>query len=115
MELGLKGKNVVVTGGGTNIGRAITLAFAVEGSNVAIAELNRTAGGTGGREVNAMDNGATAIVIDADVTDKARTDAMMAELVSRLGGVDVLVNNVGWTIDRLFVEKPGTSTQRKWI
>ena len=105
MELGLKGKNVVVTGGGTNIGRAIALAFAVEGSNVAIAELNRAAGEQVAAEVQAMDNGATAIVVDADVTDKARTDAMMSELVSRLGGVDVLVNNVGWTIDRLFVEK----------
>ena len=105
MELGLKGKNVVVTGGGTNIGRAIALAFATEGSNVAIAELNRAAGEQVAAEVQAMDNGATAIVIDADVTDKARTDAMMAELVSRLGGVDVLVNNVGWTIDRLFLEK----------
>ena len=49
MELGLKGKNVVVTGGGNNIGRAITLAFAAEGCNVAIAELNRDAGQAGRR------------------------------------------------------------------
>lgn len=105
MELGLKGKNVVVTGGGNNIGRAITLAFAAEGCNVAIAELNHDAGKRVAGEVAAIGSGATATVIDADVTDRARTDAMVAEAIDRLGSVDVLVNNVGWTIDRLFIEK----------
>lgn len=105
MELGLKGKNVVVTGGGNNIGRAITLAFAAEGCNVAIAELNHDAGKRVAGEVAALGNGATATVIDADVTDRAKTDAMVAEAIDHLGSVDVLINNVGWTIDRLFVEK----------
>ena len=105
MELGLKGKNVVVTGGGNNIGRAIVLAFAAEGSNVAIAELNRAAGQRVVAEVTALETGASAIVVDADVTDRARTDAMVAEAIDRLGSVDVLVNNVGWTIDRLFMDK----------
>ena len=105
MELGLKGKNVVVTGGGNNIGRAITLAFAAEGCNVAIAELNQAAGERVALEVRALNSGATATVIDVDVTDRAKTDAMIAEAISRLGSVDVLVNNVGWTIDRLFMEK----------
>lgn len=105
MELGLKGKNVVVTGGGNNIGRAITLAFAAEGCNVAIAELNQAAGQRVAGEVRALNSGATATVIDVDVTDRAKTDAMIAEAIARLGSVDVLVNNVGWTIDRLFMEK----------
>ncbi len=105
MELGLKGKNVIVTGGGNNIGRAITLAFAEEGCNLAIAELNPDAGRKVADEVAAMNTGATATVIDADVTDQANTDAMIAEAVARLGCVDVLVNNVGWTVDRLFLDK----------
>lgn len=105
MELGLKGKNVLVTGGGNNIGRAITLAFAAEGCNVAIAELNHAAGKRVVTEVAALDSGASAIVVDADVTDQARTVAMMNEAIDRLGSVDVLVNNVGWTIDRLFMDK----------
>lgn len=105
MELGLKGKNVVVTGGGNNIGKAITLAFAAEGCNVAIAELNHDAGKRVAGEVAAMGNGATATVIDADVTDRPKTDAMVAEVIAQLGSVDVLINNVGWTIDRLFIEK----------
>ena len=105
MELGLKGKNVVVTGGGNNIGRAITLAFAAEGCNLGIAELNRTAGEQVAVEVEALGTGATATVIDADVTDQGKTDAMIAEAIGRMGSVDVLVNNVGWTIDRLFIDK----------
>ncbi len=105
MELGLKGKNIVVTGGGNNIGRAIVLAFATEGSTIAIAELNRAAGERVAAEVAAMDTGAKAIVIDADVTDREKTGGMISEAVARLGNVDVLVNNVGWTVDRLFVEK----------
>ena len=39
MELGLRGKHVIVTGGGSNIGRAIVHAFAAEGSDISIAEL----------------------------------------------------------------------------
>ena len=105
MELGLKGKNVVVTGGGNNIGRAITLAFAAEGCNLAIAELNREAGEAVAAEVAAMGSGATATVIDADVTNRASIDAMVADAIARLGSVDVLVNNVGWTVDRLFMDK----------
>ena len=39
MELGLKEKNIIITGGGSNIGRSIVHAFAAEGSNITIAEL----------------------------------------------------------------------------
>ena len=106
MELGLKGKNVIVTGGGNNIGRAIVLAFAAEGSRIAIAELDRAAGERVAAEVAALSTDASAIVIDADVTDPDKTDAMLAAAVAQLGSVDVLVNNVGWTVDRLFLDKP---------
>jgi 2-hydroxycyclohexanecarboxyl-CoA dehydrogenase len=40
MDLNLKGKSVIVTGGGSNIGRAISLAFAREGAHVTIAEID---------------------------------------------------------------------------
>ena len=42
MDLGLAGKSVIVTGGGSNIGRGISLAFAKEGVNLAIADLDET-------------------------------------------------------------------------
>ena len=55
MELGLKNKNVVVTGGGSNIGRAIVHAFAAEGCNITIAELAPTQGEKVAAEVAAIE------------------------------------------------------------
>ena len=106
MELGLKGKNVIVTGGGSNIGRAIVHAFAVEGSNIAIAELAPSQGEIVAAEVAAMGAGSRVMVVPTNVTDPASVSAMVEQAVDGFGPVDVLVNNVGWTIDRLFLEKP---------
>jgi 2-hydroxycyclohexanecarboxyl-CoA dehydrogenase len=104
MELNLKGKSVVVTGGGSNIGRAITLAFAREGAHVTIAEIDAAQGEKAAGE--ARKSGATsAVVVPTDVTKWDSVQAMVREVEGRTGRVDVLVNNVGWTLDRLFMEK----------
>jgi len=104
MELNLKGKSVVVTGGGSNIGRAITLAFAREGAHVTIAEIDAAQGEKAA--VEARKSGATsAVVVPTDVTNWDSVQAMVREVEGRTGRVDVLVNNVGWTLDRLFMEK----------
>jgi 2-hydroxycyclohexanecarboxyl-CoA dehydrogenase len=106
MELGLQGKNVIVTGGGSNIGRAIVHAFADEGSNVAIAELAPQQGELVAAEVKAKNKAGQVRVIPADVSDPAQVEAMVAKTIHDMGSVDVLVNNVGWTVDRLFLDKP---------
>ena len=106
MELGLEGKNVIITGGGSNIGRAIVHAFAAEGSNITIAELAPSHGEKVAEEVAAINGDARVKVIATDVTDHHQVGRMVEQSVSEYGSVDVLVNNVGWTIDRLFLEKP---------
>src|SRR5712692_5414041 len=104
MELNLSGKSVIVTGGGSNIGRAISLAFAREGVNLTIAEIDEGQGEKVAAEVQKQ--GATsATVVPTDVTKPDSVLALVKGVESRLGQVDVLVNNVGWTHDRLFVEK----------
>ena len=113
MELGLKGKHVIVTGGGTNIGRAIVNAFGREGSKISIAELVPSQGEIVAAEVIAMDSGAVVNVIPTDVTDHENVATMMAAAIAEFGPVDVLVNNVGWTIDRLFMEKPRQEWERE--
>src|SRR5215475_12572807 len=109
MDLNLEGKSVIVTGGGSNIGRAIALAFAKERVNLTIAEIDE---GQGGKVVAEAEQGgaASAAVIRTDVTKWESVQAMVRAVESRHGRVDVLVNNVGWTYDRLFVEK----TRDEW-
>ena len=106
MELGLKGKNVIITGGGSNIGRAIVHAFAAEGSNITIAELSPSQGEKVAAEVAAGGAEGRVKVIATDVTHHEQVERMVEQSISEFGSVDVLVNNVGWTVDRLFLEKP---------
>ncbi|HEX6347783.1 MAG TPA: SDR family oxidoreductase [Candidatus Dormibacteraeota bacterium] len=101
MELGLSGRSVIVTGGASNIGRAIVLAFAAEGARVLIADLDAARA-----QQTAVEAGSGAAVKVTDVTSWDSAQAMVADAVHRFGGVDVLVNCAGWTVDRLFVEKP---------
>jgi 2-hydroxycyclohexanecarboxyl-CoA dehydrogenase len=109
MELGLKGKSVIVTGGGSNIGRAIGLAFAREGSHLTIAEIDEAQGEKAAIDARAA-GAASAHVVRTDVTQWDSVRAMVRAVEDRHGRVDVLVNNVGWTVDRLFVEK----TREEW-
>ena len=113
MELGLKGKHVIVTGGGTNIGRAIVHAFAAEGSRISIAELVPSQGEIVAGEVTAMDTGALVNVVPTDVTDPEKVATMIEAAIAKFGPVAVLVNNVGWTVDRLFMEKPRNEWERE--
>lgn len=95
MELGLKGKSVVVTGGGSNIGRAIVLAFAAEGARLTIGDIDEAQAAK--VAALARDKGAGAAqVVRTDVTDFAQTKALIQAASEKYGGVDALVNNVGW-------------------
>ncbi len=109
MELNLAGKSVIVTGGGSNIGRAISLAFGREGVHLAIAELDEAQGKKAAVEAERL-GAASAMVVRTDVTKPEQVQAMVKAVEERHGGVDVLINNVGWTHDRLFVEK----TREEW-
>ena len=104
MDLGLTGKTVVVTGGGSNIGRAISLAFAREGSNVVIAELDEFQGKKVADQANATRGGGRCIVVKTDVTKLDKVEAMVKKTLEEFGKIDVLVNNVGWDKPQLFTE-----------
>jgi 2-hydroxycyclohexanecarboxyl-CoA dehydrogenase len=95
MDLELKGKSVIVTGGGSNIGRAIVLAFAAEGAHLTIGDIDteqaeKTAGFA--RQLGA----ASAQVVKTDVTQLEQVQGMFKTATDKHGTVDVLVNNVGW-------------------
>jgi len=106
MDLGLKGKTVIVTGGGSNIGRAIFLTYAREGANLVNAEIDEKMGQKAVDEANALKAGSKAIYIKTDVTNPDSCQAMVQKTIGEFGQIHVLNNVVGWTFDRLFIEKP---------
>ena len=106
MDLGLKDKTVVITGGGSNIGRGIVHAFAAEEAKIIIAELAPDQGEKVRAEIQSIDPNVQIKVIATDVTDQKQVESMIEESINTFGHIDCLVNNVGWTIDRLFLDKP---------
>src|SRR5262249_42337037 len=112
MRLNLKDKSVIVTGAASNIGRGIALAFAEEGAAVAIADIDTDRAQTVADE--ALARGASkSVVVRADVSNGAGGRAMTAGVESEFGSVEVLVNNAGWVVDRLFVEKPRAEWEKE--
>src|SRR4030042_5677837 len=104
MELGRAGKTVIVTGGGSNIGRGITLCFAKEKCNVVIADIDEEQGKKVAKEIESL--GGKAIAVKTDVTDYTSVEAMVKNALEKFGNIDVLVNNAGWVADKVFMKKP---------
>lgn len=104
MDLGLSGKVVIVTGGGSNIGRGIALAFAAEKANVIIAELDDEQGGKVAKL--AVESGGKAEVIKTDVTNNDSVQNMVKTVLDKHGRIDVLVNNVGWDDPKPWINQP---------
>lgn len=91
-EGALSGKVVLITGGAIRLGRAIALAAAEQGANVAITYHNS---GREAREVVGQISklGAEALAVRCDVTDESTVREMVREVANEMGGIDVLVNN----------------------
>ena len=94
MDLELGGKVVVVTGGASNIGRAISIAFAEEGARVALVDNDREQAERTAADIRERGGDVTPLI--ADVTDIASVETAAVDIAAALGPVDVLVNNVGW-------------------
>ncbi|MFI6579173.1 SDR family NAD(P)-dependent oxidoreductase [Nocardiopsis sp. NPDC050513] len=86
-------KSVIVTGGGSGIGRASALRFAAEGARVLVADLDADTAEAAADEVRAA--GGTAETVVGDLSRQEVVDRVAATAADRFGGIDVLVNNAG--------------------
>lgn len=88
----LDGKVAIITGAAAGFGRGIAELYAREGAKVCISDIN----GQGARAV-AQAIGSAAIYTTTDVSKSADVAAMVAETVEAFGGVDIMINNAGYT------------------
>lgn len=93
MDLGIKGKNALVTGGTHGIGQAIALALADEGCDVAICARTKNKVNTIAQTIK--EKGVASIGIVADVLQPNDIDKVINTILCEWGGVDILINNVG--------------------
>src|SRR3954462_12440256 len=103
---GLRGKNVLVTGGSSGIGQAIAVRFAEYGANVAINYLRRPEEAEDTEEqVHACvhkvrQEGVQDELVGGDASDEDQVVQMVRDAADGLGGLDILVNNAGIQISR---------------
>jgi NAD(P)-dependent dehydrogenase (short-subunit alcohol dehydrogenase family) len=109
MDLQLAGKTVLVTGAGQGLGRAIGLAFAQEGANVAF-HYNSSAEGAQDAAKEATALGVQAIAVGADLLDGPAVNAAVDEVKAQLGPISILVNNAAATQSKPFLE----TTEEDW-
>jgi len=103
---GLKGRNVLVTGGSSGIGQAIAVRFAEYGANIAINYLTTPDEAAETEEqvhaclARAKEYGVREILVQGDVSSEDDVVHMVGEATERLGGLDILVNNAGIQLSR---------------
>ncbi|MER7363231.1 SDR family oxidoreductase [Nonomuraea wenchangensis] len=91
----LEGKKALITGGDSGIGRAVAVAFAKEGADVAVAYLSEHEDAAHTRKL-VEEAGRRCVLLPGDLADAAHCGSVVAQAVSELGGLDVLVNNVAY-------------------
>lgn len=98
----LKDKVAIVTGAGRGIGRGIALTLAREGAKVVVSDLNHDDCLSVVAELEKQ--GAQALAVQCDVSQKEAVDKLMAETTAKFGALDILVNNAGIFPFRPFLE-----------
>jgi len=104
----LKDKVALVTGGARGIGRSIALAFAREGADIVVGDVNMEEAAKTASDIEAL--GRKAMALSLDVTDYAKVEEAVNKILDKFTKVDILVNNAGITKDNLLMRM----SQQEW-
>lgn len=105
----LEGKTAVITGGARGIGKAIVLAFAREGANIAFTDLKLDEQ-TAELEKQIQQHGVKGKAYASDASKFTETENVVNQIIEDFGTIDVLVNNAGITMDTLLLRM----TEQQW-
>jgi len=112
MDLGLQGKTAVITGGASNIGKAITVGLFEEGVNVVIADVDGPQAERVAADLNATGREG-AFFVKTDVGKRDQVENLTKWTLEKFGQIDILVNNAGWTANEYFMKKPYSDFERE--
>ncbi|MFB2550453.1 SDR family NAD(P)-dependent oxidoreductase [Ensifer soli] len=112
MDMGLKGKNAVITGGSVGIGLAVAEGLAAEGANIVLAARGKERVEAEAAKI-AEKFGVKAWGVAADVATVAGVDAVVAA-AEAAGGADILINNAGTGSNETIMEAPDEKWQAYW-
>ncbi|MDP2920077.1 MAG: SDR family NAD(P)-dependent oxidoreductase [Dehalococcoidia bacterium] len=89
----LDGKVIIITGGGTGLGRSMALCLAAEGADIVVAARRKEPLEETARGIRKL--GRKALVVPTDVTDPTQCNALIEKTLAEMGKIDVLINNAG--------------------
>ena len=93
MDMGLKNKVAIVTGGSVGFGRAVARGLAEEGAKIAIADIDEPGGQKLIEELKSKNT--EAVMIKTDVSKSEEVQAMVKAVIDKFGKIDILINNAG--------------------
>ena len=96
----LEGRRAIITGGDSGIGRAVALAFAREGADVALSYLDAEQSDADETARVVREAGRTAVQLPGDLQDRGYCRTLVEHAAQQLGGVDILVNNAAYQMAR---------------
>lgn len=101
----LEGRRALITGGDSGIGRAVAIAFAREGADVAISYLPEEDEDARSTAALIEEAGRRALLLPGDISDPAHCRSLVSRTVDELGGLDVLVNNAAYQMSHETIEE----------